>query len=428
MTRIVIEAFGTRGDVAPLTGLAARLRQDLGADVAIAAQHPYEEMITEAGLEFRLLPKDTEQATLDSDYGQALVDGARMHPSKTVLKSMRDDLAGVGEAMAHASREADLLLLEGPVGSLLGYHVAEALAIPSMGVFFQPGSPTAELAPPPLTARSFGPLGNRLAWQIASGIGEKVYTPLIDGLRHHLGAPPKSRRNYQRHRAAQWPILYAFSPHVVTRPRDWRPGLDITGYWWPTVAQDWRPPTQLLDFLDAGPPPVFVGFGSTATAHGDQLSETISRALRSAGVRGVVQSGWARLHCTGEDILTIDDVPHAWLFPQMAAIVHHGGAGTTAAALRSGVPSVPVAGIIDQPFWAHRLHDLGTAPQPLRRIALTAEDLADAITSVTTSPAYQRRAQHFSQLLADEDGTATAAGIIAAQLETHSTTEVPDGR
>jgi sterol 3beta-glucosyltransferase len=428
MTRVVIEAFGTRGDVAPLTGLGVRLRQDLGVDVAIAAQHPYEEMVTEAGLEFRLLPKDTEQATRDSDYGQALVDGARMSPSKTVLKAMRDDLAGVGEAMAHAGRDADLLLLEGPVGSLLGYHAAEALGIPSMGVFFQPVSPTAELAPPPLTARSFGRVGNRLAWRIASGIGEKVYTPLIDDLRHSLGLPSRSRRNYQTDRAARWPILYGFSPRVVARPRDWRRGLDVTGYWWPTVAQDWRPPTLLVDFLDAGPPPVFVGFGSTATAHGHELSETISQALRSAGVRGVVQSGWARLHCTGEDMFSIDDVPHAWLFPQMAVIVHHGGAGTAAAALRAGVPSVPVAGIVDQPFWAHRLHNLGVAAKPLRRIALTVEDLAEAITSATTSPAYRRRAQHFSQLLADEDGAASAVGIIAAQLEGESTQEVPDGR
>jgi len=243
MTRIVIEAFGTRGDVAPLTGLGVRLRQDLGVNVAIAAQHPYEEMITEAGFEFRLLPKDTEQATRDSDYGQALVDGARMHPSKAVLTAMRDDLAGVGEAMAQAGRDADLLLLEGPIGSLLGYHVAEALGIPSMGVFFQPVSPTAELAPPPLTARSFGRLGNRLAWRLAGGIGEKVYTPLIDDLRHGLGLPSRSRRNCQADRAARWPILYGFSPHVVPRPRDWRPGLDVTGDWWPTIDRNWRPPT-----------------------------------------------------------------------------------------------------------------------------------------------------------------------------------------
>jgi len=172
---------------------------------------------------------------------------------------------------------------------------------------------------------------------------------------------------------------------------------------------------------------VFVGLGSTATAHGDVLSEKISQALRTAGVRGVVQSGWARLHCTGDDILTVDDVPHAWLFPRMAAIVHHGGAGTAAAALRAGVRQVPVAGIVDQPFWAHRLHGLGVAAHPLRRVALTAEDLADAITSVTTS-AYQLRSQHFSQLLADEDGAARAVGIIAKHLESRSTMEVLDGR
>lgn len=427
MTRIVIEAFGTRGDVAPLTGLGARLRDDLGADVAIAAQRPYEGMIAGAGLEFRLLPRDTEEATRMSGYGQALVDGARMRPSKAVLAAMRDDLAGVGEAMAHAGRDADLLLLEGPVGSLLGYHVAEALGVPSMGVFFQPASATTEFAPPPMTARSFGRVGNRLAWHMAGGVGEKVYTTLIDDLRHTLGLPRRSRRAYQAHRAARWPILYGFSEHVVPRPRDWRPGLDITGYWWPADGQDGTPPAQLVDFIEAGPPPVYVGFGSTATAHGDELSQTISRALRSAGMRGVVHSGWARLQCAGDDVLTIDDVPHSWLFPQTAAVVHHGGAGTAAAALRAGVPSIPVAGIVDQPFWSHRLHRLGAGTRPLQRNALTAEDLAAAITAATRLATYRQEAQHLSRMLAEEDGAATAVAIIAAQLDARRTKEVRDG-
>ena len=427
MTRIVIQAFGTVGDVAPLTGLGVRLRHTLGVDVAIAAQHPYGKMIGAAGLEFRLLPRDTEQDTRDSDYGQALIDGSRMRPSKAALAAMRADLAGVGEAMAEAGGDADLLLLEGPVGSMLGYHVAEALGIPSMGVFFQPASPTAELAPPPLTVRSFGHVGNRLAWHVG-GIGEKVYTPLIDDLRRNLSLPPRSRRDYQRDRAAQWPILYGFSAHVVPPPRDWRPGLDVTGYWWPVIAQSWRPSNQLADFLEAGPPPVFVGLGSTATADSDRLSEIIGRALNKAGVRGVVQSGWARLQCSGEDILTVDDVPHAWLFPRMAAVVHHCGAGTSAAALRAGVPSIPVAGIMDQPFWAHRLHRLGVATPPLRRTTLTADNLAAAITSATTAPTHHKRAQHFSQLLANEDGEGRAVSIIAGRLESPSTAEVHGGR
>lgn len=427
MTRIVIQAFGTRGDVAPFTGLGQRIQQRLGVDVAVAAQQPYREMITAADLEFRGLPRNTEQDTRDSGYGQDLIDSARMRPSKEALAAMRDDLAGVGEAMAETSADADLLILGGPIGSLLGYHVAEALGLPSLGALLQPASPTGDFAPPPLTVKYFGRTGNRMMWR-AAGLGEKVYTPLIDDLRAGLGLPACERTNYQTERAARWPVLYGFSPHVVPRPRDWRPGLEVTGYWWPPTQPDWQPTAQLSEFLAAGPPPVYIGFGSTATAHGDELSATIGRALRAAGTRGIVQSGWARLHGFGEDILTIDDVPHAWLFPRVAAVVHHGGAGTSAAALRAGAPSVPVVGIMDQPFWAHRLYGTGAATAPIRRVALTAENLAASIAAATTETTYRQRAQHHSQLLACEDGVTQAVRVIADRLDNQSPQEVPNGR
>lgn len=415
MTRIVIAAFGTRGDVAPLTGLGARLRERLGADVVLAAQRPYEQMVADAGLQFHLLPKDTEQATRDSAYGQGVVDGARMRPSKDVLAQMRDDLAGVGEAIAAAAAGADLLLLEGPIGSLLGYHVAEALDIPSMGVFFQPVTATAEFAPPALTARALGRWGNRFAWR-AGDLGEKVYTPLIDTLRAHLGLAPQKRSTYQRRRAQTWPILYGFSRHVVPRPKDWRDGLDVTGYWSPAADPAWRPPADLVDFIENGLPPVFVGLGSTATAQGEQLSSTIISALRKAKARAIIQSGWAHLHGGGGDILTVGDLPHGWLFPQMAAVVHHAGAGTSAAALRAGVPSIPVTGIMDQPFWAKRMHDLGAATAPLRRVTLTADDLAAALVA---APCHTERALQLSHLIRAEDGEGTAADIVAAHLDNH---------
>ena len=151
MTRIVIAAFGTRGDVAPLTGLGTQLRDQLGAEVVIAAQHPYRGSIVAAGLHYRPLPGDVEADTRRSSYGQATVDGARMRPSRHVLAQMRSDLIGVGEAIAAASSGADLLLLAGPIGSLLGYHVGEALDIPTIGLFLQPVSATAEFAPPALS-------------------------------------------------------------------------------------------------------------------------------------------------------------------------------------------------------------------------------------------------------------------------------------
>jgi sterol 3beta-glucosyltransferase len=139
-------------------------------------------------------------------------------------------------------------------------------------------------------------------------------------------------------------------------------------------------------------------------------------------MRGVIQSGWARLHGDDDDILTIGDIPHSWLFPRVAAVVHHGGAGTVAAALRAGVPAVAVTGIVDQPFWGHRLHTLGAATEPLRRIALTEDALADAITTAVHQPRYRQCAQHVSRLLASEDGESTAVDAITTYLDHHSTT------
>lgn len=419
MTRVVIAAYGTRGDVAPLTGLGQRVRARLDAEVTIAAQRPYAAMITEAGLRYRALPGDTERDTRESTYGQAVVDGTRMRPSRDVLAQMREDLHGVGEAIAEAAGDADLLLPAGPIGSLLGYHVAEAADIPSMALFLQPVSATAAFAPPALTARSFGGWGNRLAWHLGD-LGENVYGPLIAALRTDLGLPRRSRRAYQRIRADEWPVLYGFSRHVVPRPADWRAGLDVTGYWWPADRPDWRPPDEIAEFLRSGPPPVFISLGSTATACGEQLSSTIATALRKAGARAVIQTGWAGLSGIGPNVITVGELPHAKLFPQMAAIIHHGGAGTTAAALRAGVPSVPVTGIMDQPFWARRLHVLGAATPPLRRTGLTSDDLAAAITDVTTDRRYTESAQRLSAAIGSEDGAARAVELISARLEHHA--------
>ncbi|GAA3709602.1 glycosyltransferase [Gordonia hankookensis] len=416
MTTIVILAFGTRGDVAPLTGLATRLRDDLGVRVAIAAQQPYEQLIIDAGLDYRQLPGDTEQSTRDSTYGQAMVDGEKLRPSKQALAGMRDDLAGVGEAMATAAADADLLLCEGPVGSLLGWHVAEVADIPSAALFLQPSTPTGDFAPPALGTRSFGRWGNRTAWTMAAA-GEKLFTPLIDDLRATLGLPKQSRRAYQHRRADTWPQLHGISSHVIPRPADWPTHAHLTGYWWPTETADYTPPAALVEFLDDGPPPIYIGLGSTATTHGDRLSHIFADALAKTGHRGIIHRGWANLHGNNAPhIHAIDDVPHNWLLPKTAAAVHHCGAGTTAATLRAAIPSVAIPGIMDQPFWAHRLHQLGVSPPPLRRTTLTADDLAAAITTATTDPAYTDHARSISELLRAENGELAASRIIEQLL------------
>ncbi|PKZ64833.1 glycosyltransferase [Gordonia terrae] len=415
-TRITILAFGTRGDVGPMTGLAAGLADHLGATVAIAAQRPYESMITGSGFEYRHLPRDTEADTRASTYGQAMVDGRRLKPSKEALEGMREDLRGVGEAMAVAAEDADLILCGGPVGTMLGWHVAEASGRPSAAVVLQPSYPTGNFAPPPLGTRSYGRWGNRAAWNLAAA-GEKFFAPLIDDLRRTLGLPAQSvgaRRRLQR----RWTQLCGFSSHVVPTPRDWPAHVHTTGYWWPVDSSAAKPSAELLDFLDDGPPPVFVGLGSTAISNGEEISTIVADALRHTGRRGVVQRGWARLD-GGNDtttLHTIDDVSHAWLFPRTAGVVHHCGAGTTASTLRSATPSIALPGIMDQPFWAHRLQQLGCSPRPIPRSTLTAGQLSEAITEAVDDGRYRHAATELSAKLSSEDGPLAAARVVEALL------------
>src|SRR5690606_34299463 len=190
-------------------------------------------------------------------------------------------------------------------------------------------------------------------------------------LRRDLGLPRRSAGATAARQAREgWPILHGYSPAVLPRPADWRPGLEVVGYWWPAPVP-WEPPGRLVDFLAAGPPPVLVGFGSMAGGHGAQLLPLVLAALRAAGVRGILQAGRAGLGADGPDlgpdVIAIGDAPHEWLLPRVAAVVHHAGAGTTGSTLRAGVPSVPTPVFADQPLWSKRLVELGCAPPAGRR-------------------------------------------------------------
>ncbi|MEU2427818.1 glycosyltransferase [Streptomyces sp. NPDC007851] len=185
------------------------------------------------------------------------------------------------------------------------------------------------------------------------------------------------------------PVFHGFSPLVVPRPEDWPSWVEVAGYWWPARPDNWQPPAELVDFLQAGPPPVFVGFGSMA-------------------------AGWADLKGCGADVLSIGDVPHDWLFPRTAAVVHHAGAGTTAAGLRAGVPAVPVPVMADQPFWASRLYTLGVAPRPVPFQKLTAEALGDAITTCLSEPSHRRLAAELARRITAEDGTTSLLAHISS--------------
>ncbi|MGI5215695.1 glycosyltransferase [Plantactinospora sp. CA-290183] len=413
--RVLIVTAGSRGDVTPYTGLGARLRA-AGHRVTLAAPAAFAPLAAGCGLDFRAIPGDLS-ALRASDSDQR---PSRSPPGAAgVLEFLRlgnrfvDDL---GDGIAAAAEPgADVLLLSSTTAPL-GYSVAQAHGVPSLGVFLQPLYPTGAFPPTLLNVPSLGRWGNRTAGRLGHALARRVYADASRRLRARLGLPPAGLGGLDRRAATEgWPVKHGFSPAVVPRPADWRPGLDVVGYWWPAGSDDWRPPAELLDFLAAGPPPVYVGFGSMGHAS-DQLDALVTGSLRRAGVRGIVQAdavGPGPGRPVSADVLAIGEAPHDWLFPRMAALVHHAGCGTTAAGLRAGVPAVPVPMLADQPFWAGRLAALGTGPDavPFRR--LTEEGLATAIRAAVTEPAFARRARAVADRLADEDG----AGAVVAALD-----------
>ncbi|GAA3533506.1 glycosyltransferase [Streptomyces osmaniensis] len=389
--RILIAAAGSRGDVAPYTGLGAGLRE-AGHHVALATTDAFAPLVREAGLEFRSLP------TRPQEHGS--VQGRR-----ELMRAAAEFVTELGQGFADAVDEHTDLLLLSTTTVPLGLHVAEAMDIPALSTYLQPTAPTGDFPPTVMGTRSFGRLGNRVAGRFALRMADRVYTDAVTTLRRHLDLSPLSPTEMRRRQErAGRPVLHGFSTALVPRPSDWREGLDVVGNWWPYLAPDRRLPADVEDFLAAGARPVFVGFGSMAAGHGERLSEIAVEALRSAGLRGIVQAGSAGLAVDADDVLTIGDLPHALLFPRVAAVVHHAGAGTTAAALRAGAPSVPVPVTADQPFWAARLASIGAGTDPIPFASLTARRLADALGRVVRRQEYARAASVAARHMATEDG------------------------
>ncbi|MDJ0396699.1 glycosyltransferase [Rhodococcus sp. G-MC3] len=391
---------GTRGDVAPMAGLGSRLHA-MGFEVAIVANAAYASLITTAGCEYRELPGDMSHLVSPAPPGQ-----------KTTRADLRRYVSELGDYMelaatgtvAAAQCGVDVILANSIAP--YAYDVAEAFGIPAIGAHLQPIEPSAAYTPVVLgTARSFGSVGNKLLGSLIAA-GKAPYDAPSARIRHTLGLSKKRRAAAERQRRkANQPVLHGFSPNVFPRPSDWRSGLTMTGYWWPEPDSDWRAPPELLDFLANGPAPVFIGFGSSHAMDADFMLETVRRA----GVRAVLQGVDGVCE---PDAVSIGAVPHHWLFPQMAAVVHHAGAGTAAAGLRAGVPTVSVPIYTDQPFWAARITALGAGPQAIPYKHLSAERLSEAIKDATVRPEYAARARLLAAALATEDGTAPVAAAL----------------
>ncbi|HUJ74433.1 MAG TPA: glycosyltransferase, partial [bacterium] len=249
----------------------------------------------------------------------------------------------------------------------------------------------------------------QFVWQVARKYDATTRRELL-----HLPPLPFFGPEKQRERE-QAPVLYAYSPTVLPPPADWSARIHVTGYWFADPPHGWEPPSDLVAFLRHGPPPVSIGFGSMTSGDPQGTLRIVLKALELAGQRGVLLTGWAGLgegYGLPEYAHAVQSVPHAWLFPQVAAVVHHGGAGTTGAGLRAGVPSILVPFVADQPSWARRVEALGACPAAIPFRELTAERLAAAITQAMSSAGIRERARALGERIRAEDGVGVAADQI----------------
>jgi sterol 3beta-glucosyltransferase len=416
--KIAILASGTRGDVQPYVALGKGLR-DAGYTVQILTSDDFEALVTDAGLAFRSTGGSLEAILQQPEWRRTTEGGnflkimARM---KAAGKRRAEEIARSTPPLLAGSE----LLIAGMSGLAGGFSIAEKLAIPVVQAYLFPITPTGAFASPLTPVQSLGGPLNRLSFHV---MRQLLWQTVRDGdvaTRQELGLPAGSFRgpfqDLQRQRA---PILYGYSRHVLPRPSDWDEDVRVVGYWFLDSAPDWAPPPDLSAFLAAGPPPVYVGFGSMGNRSPEDVTRLALAALATSGQRGVLASGWGGLAGTAlpDTVHVIKSAPHGWLFPQMAAVVHHGGAGTTAAGLRAGVPSIVVPFFGDQPFWGRRIETLGVGPAPIPRRRLTAERLAEAMSRAVSDAELRRRAADLGERIRAEDGVGQAVALVQQVAE-----------
>jgi UDP:flavonoid glycosyltransferase YjiC (YdhE family) len=216
-------------------------------------------------------------------------------------------------------------------------------------------------------------------------------------------------------------LLLGYSSRVVPKPIEWNEKVVVTGYWFLDADPGWQPSDELVQFLGAGPPPVYIGFGSMSSAHPEHLSHLVQEALERSHQRGVLLTGWGALcqEPSSEQLYTVASVPHDWLFPQMAAVVHHGGAGTTGASLRAGVPSIIISFLPEQAFWGAQVFQLGAGPCPLTHRTLTAPHVAQAIEQAVHDTSLREHAAQLGAQIRAEQGVVQAVEVFE-QVVVHS--------
>jgi UDP:flavonoid glycosyltransferase YjiC (YdhE family) len=439
---IVIQIVGSRGDVQPFIALG-KVLLTYGHRVRLATHATFKSFVEDAGLEFFSIGGDPAELMAFMVKNPGLMPGFDAVKSGEITKRRRgiqDILLGcwrscieAGDGLGpppkrhprnqpiHASNYglhdntqkpfvADAIIANPP--SFAHIHIAEKMGIPLHMMFTMPWSPTRAFPHPLANIQSTNTdtvmtsymsyaLVEMMTWQ---GLGDVINNFREKALDLEpislIWAPGMLTR-------LRIPYTYCWSPALIPKPNDWPNSIDVAGFFFLNLASSFTPEPELAAFLRDGPPPVYIGFGSIVVDDPNALTSMIFEAVRLTGVRALVSKGWGGLGADSMDmpegVFMLGNVPHDWLFKQVSAVCHHGGAGTSAAGIQAGKPTIVVPFFGDQPFWGAMVKRAGAGPDPIPYKELTAEKLAAAI-KVCLEPNTQERAQELGSKIREEQG------------------------
>jgi UDP:flavonoid glycosyltransferase YjiC (YdhE family) len=408
--RLALIAFGTRGDITPFVALGARLREE-GHDVCLATHRDFASVASQHGLEFRPV-SGSFQDFIATRAGRRALAVPRSSPLGLIglFNPFQECAEAVYREAWQAADGVDGIItsaMASPAASLIaarrGVPLAVGLAIPSL--------PTRAMPHPVFPVWPLGPLYNKATYLAADYLLRRG--PAMIFARWQREAERLSAGS--RPRAVKTVGLLAVSPRVVPRPDDWPAEAHVTGYWWLPRSAHATVPDHLRAFIDAGPPPLCLGFGSMMDDDPEELRAIVLDVLDRLKMRAVVVGGSGTALLGFGSLANVCEVPfvsYDWLFPKVSAVVHQGGAGTASFCLTAGVPQVIVKYCLDHTFWAWRLHALGVAPPGLVRYRLKASALAKTISRAVEDPRYRSRAAALAPLVSAEDGLAAATRIL----------------
>jgi UDP:flavonoid glycosyltransferase YjiC (YdhE family) len=399
--KFVVATYGTEGDARPFAALCHGLR-GAGHEAHLLADAATLGTAHALGVPATALRGDIRSA-LHAQQGVAARGGGFKETARVLAKIANENAESWLRTIIEATQGCDAIVTAG-LAAFVGFSAAEYLGVRRIGSGMIPITPTAAFPSPFLPSRVVPRLLNRASHSFVNAMLWKAFRRKTNAARALFHLPP---------RGSVWtglPMVYGISPTLLPRPSDWPASVHLCGQWLPP-ASAWTPPPALATFLAAGEAPVYIGFGSMTGFDPARLLHTIVHAL--SGRRALFYPGWSGIDpkALPDNFHVIGDTPHDWLFPRTAAVIHHGGSGTSHSAARAGVPSIVIPFAGDQFFWAERLRQAGVAPAALDGQRLHAETLRHALDSVGTGP-IRNRARAMGGTMRAENGVANAVATL----------------